>query len=104
MHSIRSDECKMLRLTAEKLQVKRPYIYSNLYYNKTPYNFCKSRLFLHFFFCYKIKYANLGLFIWLFYFDIVHTLLQFIENLNLNSLLVKRQIDNPSPGAVTGGN
>ena len=23
-------------------------------------------------------------------------------NLNLNSLLVKRQIDNPSPGAVTG--
>ena len=25
-------------------------------------------------------------------------------NLNLNSLLVKRQIDNPSPGAVNGGN
>ena len=25
-------------------------------------------------------------------------------NLNLNSLLVIRQIDNPSPGAVTGGN
>ena len=25
-------------------------------------------------------------------------------NLNLNSLLVKRQIDNPSPGAMTGGN
>ena len=25
-------------------------------------------------------------------------------HLNLNSLLVKRQIDNPSPGAVTGGN
>ena len=25
-------------------------------------------------------------------------------DLNLNSLLVKRQIDNPSPGAVTGGN
>ena len=25
-------------------------------------------------------------------------------NLNLNSLLVKRPIDNPSPGAVTGGN
>ena len=25
-------------------------------------------------------------------------------NLNLNSLLVKRQIDNPSPGAVTRGN
>ena len=24
--------------------------------------------------------------------------------LNLNSLLVKRQIDNPSSGAVTGGN
>ena len=24
--------------------------------------------------------------------------------LNLNSLLVKRQIDNPSPGVVTGGN
>ena len=27
-----------------------------------------------------------------------------VYNLNLNSLLVKRQIDNPSPGAVTGGN
>ena len=27
-----------------------------------------------------------------------------IKNLNLDSLLVKRQIDNPSPGAVTGGN
>ena len=26
------------------------------------------------------------------------------EYLNLNSLLVKRQIDNPSPGAVTGEN
>ena len=26
------------------------------------------------------------------------------QNLNLNSLLVRRQIDNPSPGAVTGGN
>ena len=26
------------------------------------------------------------------------------NKLNLNSLLVKRQIDNPSPGAVTGGN
>ena len=25
-------------------------------------------------------------------------------NLNLNSLLVKHQIDNSSPGAVTGGN
>ena len=25
-------------------------------------------------------------------------------NLYLNSLLVKRQIDNPSPGDVTGGN
>ena len=25
-------------------------------------------------------------------------------NLNQNSLLVKHQIDNPSPGAVTGGN
>ena len=25
-------------------------------------------------------------------------------NLNLNSLLAKRQIDNPSSGAVTGGN
>ena len=25
-------------------------------------------------------------------------------DLNLNSLLVKRQTDNPSPGAVTGGN
>ena len=27
-----------------------------------------------------------------------------VLNLNLNSLLVKRQIDNPSPGALTGGN
>ena len=26
------------------------------------------------------------------------------RTLNLKSLLVKRQIDNPSPGAVTGGN
>ena len=26
------------------------------------------------------------------------------RHLNLNSLLVKRQIDNTSPGAVTGGN
>ena len=26
------------------------------------------------------------------------------DSLNLNSLLVKRQIDNPSPGAVTGEN
>ena len=26
------------------------------------------------------------------------------SDLNLNSLLVKRQIDNPSPGAVIGGN
>ena len=30
--------------------------------------------------------------------------LQILMNLNLNSLLLKRQIDNPSPGAVTGGN
>ena len=28
----------------------------------------------------------------------------FDLHLNLNSLLVKCQIDNPSPGAVTGGN
>ena len=28
--------------------------------------------------------------------------LTVILNLNLNSLLVKRQIDNPSPGTVTG--
>ena len=32
------------------------------------------------------------------------SLLNSSLNLNLNSLLVKRQIDNPSPGAVTGGN
>ena len=32
-------------------------------------------------------------------------LMKFVDqNLNLNSLLVKRQIDNPSPGTVTGGN
>ena len=66
-------------LSAEKLQVKRPYIYSNLYYNITPCNFCKPRLFLQFLFCYKIKYVNLDLFIWLFYFDIVDALLQFTE-------------------------
>ena len=58
---------------------KTIYIYSNLYYNITPYNFCKPTVFLQFLFCYKIKYVNLGLFIWLFYFDIVDTLLQFIE-------------------------
>ena len=29
---------------------------------------------------------------------------KFGLNLNLNSLLVKRQVDNPSPGAVTGRN
>ena len=66
-------------LSAEKLQVKRPYIYSILYYIITPYKFYKPRLFLQFLVCYKIKYVNLGLFIWLFYFDIVNTLLQFIE-------------------------
>ena len=32
-----------------------------------------------------------------------HIIKSFMD-LNLNSLLVKRQIDNPSPGAVTGGN
>ena len=66
-------------LSAEMLQRKRPYIYSNLYYNITPYSFCKPKLSLQFLFCYKIKYVNLGLFIWLFYFDIVDTLMQFIE-------------------------
>ena len=30
-------------------------------------------------------------------------LIQVTRGLNLNSLLVKCQIDNPSPGAVTGG-
>ena len=29
---------------------------------------------------------------------------QASSHLNLNSLLVKHQIDNPSPGAVSGGN
>ena len=28
----------------------------------------------------------------------------YLYDLHRNSLLVKRQIDNPSPGAVTGGN
>ena len=28
----------------------------------------------------------------------------YLNDLNLNSLLVKRQIDNPSPGVVTEGN
>ena len=30
--------------------------------------------------------------------------ISFCNKMNLNSLLVKRQVDNPSPGAVTGGN
>ena len=35
----------------------------------------------------------------------IHVYLSMYELfLNLNSLLVKRQIDKPSPGAVTGGN
>ena len=36
--------------------------------------------------------------------EISPALTTIFQNLNLNSLLVKRQIDNPSPGAVTGGN
>ena len=35
---------------------------------------------------------------------IAHPMNLRTQYLNLNSLLVKRQIDNPSPGAVTGGN
>ena len=35
---------------------------------------------------------------------VVINMMKTCLNLNLNSLLVKRQIDNPSPGAVTGGN
>ena len=35
---------------------------------------------------------------------IYNTNIDLVNDLNLNSLLVKRQIDNPSPGAVTGGN
>ena len=34
----------------------------------------------------------------------VNGLFSLQNPLNLNSLLVKRQVDNPSPGAVTGGN
>ena len=34
----------------------------------------------------------------------VYKLFLLYANLNLISLLVTRQIDNPSPGAVTGGN
>ena len=34
----------------------------------------------------------------------VHYTFSSVWVLNLNSLLVKRQIGNPSPGAVTGGN
>ena len=36
--------------------------------------------------------------------DFIHFGLFLLENQNQNSLLVTRQIDNPSPGAVTGGN
>ena len=80
MHSIRSDECKMLRfLTAEKLKVKYHIYYLNLFYNITPYKFCKRELVSAILFCHKIKYVNLGLLIWLFYFDLVDSLLQFIE-------------------------
>ena len=46
---------------------------------KCPINFANIDWFVDFLFCHKIKYVNLGLLIWLVYFDIVDTLLQFIE-------------------------
>ena len=62
-----------------KVKSKIPYIYPNLYYNITPYEFCKPKLVPAIMFCHKIKHVILGLLIWLFYFDIVDSLLQFIE-------------------------
>ena len=69
----------MLRFDGRKLNVKILYIYPDLYYNKMPINFANLHWFVDFLFCHKIKYVNLGLLIWLVYFDIVDTLLQFIE-------------------------
>ena len=44
LHSIRNDECTMLCFDGRKLNVKIPYIYPDLYYNKMPYKFCKPTL------------------------------------------------------------
>ena len=44
LHSIRNDECTLLRFDGRKVEVKIPYIYHDLYYNKMPYKFCKHRL------------------------------------------------------------
>ena len=55
-------------------------IYTLIYITiKCPKNFANIDWFVDFLFCHKIKYVNLGLLIWLVYFDIVDTLLQFIE-------------------------
>ena len=62
-----------------KVVGKIPFIYPNLYHNITPYKFCNLNWFLQFLFYHKIKYVNSGLLIWLFYFDIADSLLQFIE-------------------------
>ena len=45
---------------------------------KRPIDFANLDWFVEFL-CHKIKYENLGLLIWLVYFDIVDTLLQLIE-------------------------
>ena len=66
-------------LTEEKLK-KKYHIYTLIYITiKCPINFANIDWFVDFLFCHKIKYVNLGLLIWLVYFDIVDTLLQFIE-------------------------
>ena len=65
-------------LTEENLKEKYP-IYTLIYITiKCPINFANIDWFVDFLFCHKIKYVNLGLLIWLVYFDIVDTLLQFI--------------------------
>ena len=49
----------------------------------------------------------ISVYLFVFYFTLGHikrSKVRNVLNLNLNSLLVKGQIDNPSPGAVTGGN
>ena len=80
----------MLRVDGRNIKVKIPCIYPDLYYNKVP--FINIDWFVDFLFCHKIKYVNLGLLIWLVYFDIVDTLLRFIErnsdSLSRSTLLV----------------
>ena len=72
---------------AEKLQLKYHIYTLNLFYDITPYKFCKPKLVSAIFVCHKIKYVNLGILIWLFYFDLVDSLLQFIERNSDHSVL-----------------